>query len=330
MHVRFLCTIVLLAGLGADALPQPAIEETSLSVRENSRIVKDLVVVPSNDAHQLARRENPRFHLIEVAMRAAPLLPIFLGVFNLVTSIWNAAERCTINPLSLDCLFVAMDAVYNVWNSGFFANNGINAKRDAYYPPVHGIRDSAELPGPITRTEAHIPISPDQRLMHAAVATGNDGSWAHIATTYWGDEPAHHILYRVAHESDLGKPNDGSYHHFRCQPAPSQQAKLRRRAEGSKNGVVADYLWRDGNQQLYDNIEMGISNLGGVLGSNQANWMENNSAEASCASVSVSIPVADGSPPILREDQGVAAYGWNNTPFNFAGRAGGWVDECQT
>jgi hypothetical protein len=248
MHIRLICTLVLFGGFLTDAFPQRAVEESSLSLREDAITVKDLVVVPSDDAHQLARRQpNPHFILIQVAMRAAPLLPIFLGVANLVFSVWNAVARCSINPLSLDCLFAAMDAVYNIWNSGFFPNNGIGAKRDASYPPVLGIRDSAELPGPITRMHAHIPISPDQRLIHAALAIDNDGSWAHIATTYWGDEEAHHILYRLAQESDLGKSNDGSYHHFRSQPAPSQQAKLRRRAEGSKNGVVADYLWRDDN-----------------------------------------------------------------------------------
>jgi hypothetical protein len=139
-------------------------------------------------------------------------------------------------------------------------------------------------------------------------------------------------MYSSAQEEDLGKPNNGQYHHFRAQPSPSQTPSPLTPMPAPKtarNGVAAGYLWKDGNNGLWNDAQSDhISNNGNDFGSITANWMEESSAEATCAAVGVGITVSEGSSPIEREDQGVVAYGWNNAPFNFAGRAGGWVDSC--
>ena len=57
--------------------------------------------------------------------------------------------------------------------------------------------------------------------------------------------------------------------------------------------------------------------------------METHGSEASCAVVAPIILVNEGSDTLeYPQDNAVAAYGWNNAPFNFAGRAGGWVNSC--
>lgn len=95
-------------------------------------------------------------------------------------------------------------------------------------------------------------------------------------------------------------------------------------AEDNDNSVVVDYLWDNSQQADWSKLHNEhISNNGGDLGSITANWMEENSAEATCASVGVQIPVSEGSPTIQAEVHRVLDYGWNNQPFRFNSRAGG-------
>lgn len=81
--------------------------------------------------------------------------------------------------------------------------------------------------------------------------------------------------------------------------------------------------WRNQNVwQDYHDV-----NSPNTVGSEVANWMEENTSEANCAVPGIEIATHGGS-TIINGDKGVIAYGWNNQPFNFNGRAGGWVDSC--
>lgn len=88
---------------------------------------------------------------------------------------------------------------------------------------------------------SHIPTIGDS-LVKASIASNNTGEWAHHATIYnLDDNPTHHVMYRLASAADLGRENDGSFHHYRVQPSP--QNLLRPRVEDTSNNLVTDYLW---------------------------------------------------------------------------------------
>jgi hypothetical protein len=255
-----------------------------------------------------------------------------MGLANLVGSTWSAVGRCIVNPLSFDCLFGAVDAVFNIWNSDFFGENGFRKRAVTESGhPITALRQNNSTGGPslVTSVAAHIEIQPNEPLIRAASLRGGlNGTWVRIATTYINDTEAHHLHHRLAVAEDLGFENDGSYHHFRATPAPAMLRRLGVRAEDNDNGVVVDYLWKDGYQGNWNQIH-GISNEGNRLGSTTAEWMETNNAEATCASVGSLVTVSEGSDFYELEDQGIVAYGWNNKPFGFNGRAGSWVDGCR-
>lgn len=50
-----------------------------------------------------------------------------------------------------------------------------------------------------------------------SLAAGNNGTWQRYITYYWDGKESHHVLYRRAHADDLGRENDGSFHHYRAQ-----------------------------------------------------------------------------------------------------------------
>lgn len=56
--------------------------------------------------------------------------------------------------------------------------------------------------------------------------------------------------------------------------------------------------------------------------------MINNKQEASCLTAIGTIGTHGGSSS-SRIDNGVIAYGWNDKPFDFNGRAGGWAESCK-
>ena len=100
----------------------------------------------------------------------------------------------------------------------------------------------------------HAHLAPvNESLAQASIRSDNNGTWARHATVYAGDLATHHLMYRQAHESDLGFDNDGSYHQYRLQPTTELLARLGqsnrssfgKREEDSSYGLVADYLWKN-------------------------------------------------------------------------------------
>jgi hypothetical protein len=244
-------------------------------------------------------------------------------------SVSGAVGRCHVDPYSSDCLSGAIIAVFTVWYNDFSIHNEhVPGKQ-----PIYAIHNTADPDSSSTQTASHIPVHEKQSLMDAAAESdvGKDGAWVHIATTFKDTEELHYIFYRLADSAVLGHPNPGNYHHFQSRASPALFAESQshtkgndQRSKSSSNGVVADYVWRDGDASV-------ISGSSVNFGAAATNWMEENGAEATCATVGVGVPVAEGGVykyTHQRENQGIVAYGWNNVPFDFAGRAGNWVDSC--
>ena len=59
-----------------------------------------------------------------------------------------------------------------------------------------------------------------------------------------------------------------------------------------------------------------------------ASYLQDNGQEASCLTVLAQLGTHGGS-STSRIDNGVIAYGWNDRPFGFNGRAGDWATSCK-
>lgn len=161
----------------------------------------------------------------------------------------------------------------------------------------------------------------------------NGTDFIHIATTYRNGSAQYTIHYRRAHPDDLGRPNDGTYHQVRVAPAGTNvngsSSDATKRAEDDVSGVVMDYLWQQGSDALWTDTYYDTHTFDQTAASDITSWMEQNQAEATCAT----IIIESNGPPNEQpwggaEDSGVLAFGWNNKAFGFNGRAGGWIDEC--
>jgi hypothetical protein len=179
--------------------------------------------------------------------------------------------------------------------------------------------------------EFHVPFGQHKRLIQVIrneFEFNGNHTFRHVATVYRHDVETHQLFYRHAHPDDLGKENDGTYHHIRANYTGSPPSDaVSRRAESNMDHVVGDYLWKDGDSTLFNDIH-NEDNIVGDVGTGLANWMEQNNSEASCASIRTFVSVSEGGKIPKYEDQGVFAYGWNDKPFGFNGRAGGWIDQC--
>lgn len=234
-------------------------------------------------------------------------------------SSYDTVKDCS-KGINFDCVFGGVDSVFSFFLTYFAYTDvrvircDLNEHARAYKP------DGSYL-------VAHIPIANGSTLHQAHTRSSNSFNWTHVATSYTTQgQPKHQIHYRLASPEDLGRPNNGNYHHVRAQPvtntASNSSAHSRRDDEDNNGGVVVDYLWTNGDQSLWD--DLGGKAQADDLGSTTANYMETNDAEASCA-----VPgVQQFNGNYAGEDQGVVAYGWNNEPFAFNGRSGGWLDSC--
>ena len=89
------------------------------------------------------------------------------------------------------------------------------------------------------------------------------------------------LHYHLASPEDLGRPNNGGYHHIRAQPisnaASNSSTHSRRNDEQSNGGVVADYLWTNGENSLWN--ELGGKSQADNLGSTIEYYTENSESQ---------------------------------------------------
>ncbi|KAG4440290.1 hypothetical protein IFR05_004251 [Cadophora sp. M221] len=184
-------------------------------------------------------------------------------------------------------------------------------------------------------SEAHIPLL-HRSLKESSMATQNNGTWERHATFYWDNEESHYLMYRKATVDDLGYENDGTFHHYRIQDSDHVKDLRKRMALGHPGiekrleqrayGVVTDYLWQNGNQDSYN--QMHDSADFKDMTRKIDNYMEGNKQGVSCLTPIGSIGTHGGSSR-FRVDNGIIAYGWNDKPYGFNGRAGNWAEGCK-
>lgn len=149
-----------------------------------------------------------------------------------------------------ELLDAAITACFSIWSAEFVP--AVLARRDNSGNHVFAVRhrpkgEYGSHRNSWTRIDAHIHVG-DHSLQRAAILEHKNDSWLHIATLYSGDNPTFHITHRFAHSEDLGKKNNEAYHHVRASPVAAKGAQ--KRAEANAGGIVADYLWNDGHEDI--------------------------------------------------------------------------------
>lgn len=243
-----------------------------------------------------------------------------------------------------DLLEGALEGVYAIFNTRFATTGGLRVRSEYGDNPVYGVLTRSE---PIalrsdgrphnhwTRLESHIPVEQDTSLRLAAMEANNSTDFLHIATIYRDGVATFTLHYRRAHPDDLGTENNGDYHHARAVPVihnttTDRDGGVDARAEVNDGGVVMDYLWKNGNGELWADTFAwaGADRFDQAAASTTAHFMQDQKAEVSCADVIVSYDSANEQGWEGPEDVGIVAFGWNNQPFGFNGRSGGWLNDC--
>lgn len=100
---------------------------------------------------------------------------------------------------------------------------------------------------------------------------------------------------------------------------------MHKQTRPKKSMAKTDFANRDYNvwEEMKDDLP------GDPAGKVIGEWMEHNNAEATCA-VPIFQYTAEGQSrtQTIYGNQGVMAYGWNNQPFKYNGRLGGWLAGC--
>ncbi len=158
------------------------------------------------------------------------------GLLNLASSPYPANKNCASNGVrGYDCLTALSTAAIEAFKKTYVEKTPSRRNsRSVGYAQV-------EHPTLGLVTVSHIPIT-NGSLMLSSVSSGNNGTWAHQATTYdaAGDE-VYHLMYRLAQPEDLGYDSNGTYHQYQMRLAnPSSKAQRDRESGG---GFVVDYVW---------------------------------------------------------------------------------------
>jgi hypothetical protein len=193
---------------------------------------------------------------------------------------------------------------------------------------------------PRLTAEVHVPLDESGRIMLPQFQkrdVSNGTEWERYVTYYWDDEESQYLLHRLAHPTDLGHENDGTFHQLRAKDSDPVD-KLRRSLQGRKElsrrlekrayGVVTDYLWENNKDKSMWN-EMHDSIDKKDLARKVAGYLEDKDQEASCLTMLDQVCTHGGCSGWSRLNNGVIAYGWNNKPFDFNGRAGKWAKQCK-
>jgi hypothetical protein len=293
----------------------------------NQNITSDLAM---RDGNSTPLEERSLLDFILFAVDVAEIfLPVQAGLLKFIGNSINLGVQCLGYAAGitkgLDCIFAAADIAfqgYSITAAVAAEHNGIN-KRDgsnstvpAYIPP---------------HLEFHIghPHSPE--FAHTIRNGLNDTVWIHMATSTKHHPVVHTIHVKHADKSVLGpEPRSEPVFHVRA-TEQLHMTSTSKRNEGTKNGLVFDYLWDQGVPAEKELKGGSVVREGDILGSEIAHWMEVHSSEANCASLAILQAQGPGEGtnlPRIALNRGLAAFGWNNAPFNFNGRAGGWISQC--
>lgn len=228
---------------------------------------------------------------------------------SLVKNLFDIPKEC--GESTLDCLFQVGNTVMSYFTLGYQAVSNLPVmERDGV--AVFGIAKLSDG----TYIGSHLPVSGGLAVIprETLIARPNLETWAHVATRYTGDGmPLHSIYHWLVSDEDLGRPNDGTYHHLVAQAANltapwERKTTLNTRADSSdSHGVVGQYLWQNNDNFLWGDLHNACSGTLESqcdLGASLANQFENEQIEAGCA-----VPgIAKGDGSFAGLNSGVFAY----------------------
>ena len=207
---------------------------------------------------------------------------------SLVKNVFDLPREC--GASTLDCLFQVGNTVMSYFALGYQVVDNLPVmERDGV--AVFGIAKLSDG----TYIGSHLPVPGDLAvtLREVSISRTDLKTWTHVATRYTSDGmPLHSIYHRLVSDEDLGRPNDGTYHHLVAQtanlPAPwERKSTLNARADSSdSHGVVGEYLWQNNDNSLWGDLHNacpGTLESQCDLGSSLANKFETDQIEAGIA-----------------------------------------------
>ncbi|PVH72487.1 hypothetical protein DL98DRAFT_576806 [Cadophora sp. DSE1049] len=315
-------------------------EDLVLPTTSSSELNKDLVVFDDSKAtsRDLAERQAGVVYavltVVLIAQKAWSAFSWAIGLFGLATSSYGVYKDCKAQFQISECLLASVGLVISAFGTGYKAYSGFSKVRVRN----DGLISHGEWIDPddaSRKAESHVSLE-GRSLKDASMSSENNGTWARHATFYWQGEESHYLLYRRADPEDLGFENDGSFHHYRVEDSDNvkilraQLSKghpgIDKRLEKRSYGVVTDYVWRNGNKNLWDSMHQSADFKD--MARKTTSYLENHKQEVSCLTPIAQLGTHGGSSN-SRIDNGVIAYGWNDKPYAFKGRTGAWVEGCK-
>jgi hypothetical protein len=149
-----------------------------------------------------------------------------------------------------NCLWTLGHGIFSVWADFFFPNSGI-AKReitaDGYEVLTFNITEPDGSSTPVIHTQI-MPISNHSSIAAMLSARPNASSWAQVFNRQYGEHSMIHVFHRRINETeeghDAGRLHQLRGHHFAING-------LTKREEESQDGVIMDFLFDDGNQEIF-------------------------------------------------------------------------------
>ncbi|KZW03435.1 hypothetical protein EXIGLDRAFT_828364 [Exidia glandulosa HHB12029] len=342
-------TLLLVPAYHASALP---VRVPGISIARKDIVVPD-IVRGNATSHDLARaiadaeeQELEKRGLIKFIFGLGlPLLGVSgqtaMAVGGIVEAGFGAAIKCRGAVFTFDCLDAVADTAMAVWDSGFLPNNGIPNNGNPL--PAHPDRRAlvqysydftharTGLKASVVHTQ-HLPLGNHTTIGAMLMARSNASEWAQAYTREYSGTHRVVVTHRRINAATEEGDDNGTLHQLRAVHSTIRTGASKR-VEESDEGVVLDYLWNDASQTQW-NIDHQSDQS--TFASRAGNTMydtfvdgNNNDIIASCCTVGSFDPAA-GEGSFELENEGVMAFGWNNQPFGFNGRAGGWVSGCST
>ncbi|KAM7195354.1 hypothetical protein V8F20_007573 [Naviculisporaceae sp. PSN 640] len=332
--------VLLLPRAGAEKVPTTTTDLIAVP-QESKRMTTTTGTKGTTTDIELASRQLEYFLLtiISFAKTAQAIWNAWgwaIGLFGLGASAYSVDKDCRRQYDRTDCIIASVGLVISGFQTIFKVASG-RVRSDGL--PSYGTWTDPDEP---RRTaEVHVPLTergriPTEHIQARDLAASKNGTWERHITFYWDGKESQYLMYRAAHPDDLGHENDdGSFHHYRAQDSDRVIALekehgfhglLAKREENRAYGVVTDYLWKNEQksmwQDLHDSADFND------MKRKTSGYLQNNNQIASCLSV-LGLLGTHGGSATSRLNNGVIAYGWNNKPFGFNGRAGDWTERCK-
>jgi hypothetical protein len=191
----------------------------------------------------------------------------------------------------------------------FETNSGINRRR--------------------TYSSTMVPIQSANLSFSDLANRPNATDFLDIYTLHHSDGSRSRVSHRKLTENDQNN-NTVNLQNLRATTTGPSTSSNHKRLQQTVEDVVVDWLYEDGVENVFDEIEALPLALEDIIAISTEfiDGLSNENCIATCANM-----IYESNPDYTNgqyENVGLFAFGWNDKPFGFNGRAGEWIKYCQS